>query len=148
MSNHRARNDESRGRLRAIANRIAAGDTTLRAVGDWPAATALAHLAFWDRFVAARWAHARAHGLPIPATLPPDLGEMLNDAASHAWSALRPAEIARLAIEASEACDAAVADVTPEQVAALEAEGMSRLAERSHHRAKHFDPMEGIDPTH
>lgn len=148
MSDHRARNDESRRRLRAIAERVAAGDPTLRTVGDWPPATALAHLAFWDRFVAARWAHARAHGLPIPATIPPDLGEMLNDAAAHAWAAIPPAEVARLAVEAAEACDAAVADVTGEQLAALEAAGMSRLAERSHHRAKHFDPMEGIDTAH
>lgn len=148
VSDHRTRNDASRRRLRSIAERIVAGDPTLRAVDAWSPATALAHLAFWDRFVAARWAHARAHGLPIPATLPPDLGEMLNDAAAHAWSALPPAEVARLAMEAAEACDAAVADVTPEQLAALEAEGMSRLAERSHHRAKHFDPMEGIDAAH
>lgn len=148
MSDHRTRNDESRRRLTAIAERIAAGDPTLRTVGDWPPATALAHLAFWDRFVAARWAHARAHGLSIPAAFPPNLGEMLNDAAAHAWGALPPAEVARLAVEAAEACDAAVADATPDQLAELEAAGMTRLAERSHHRAKHFDPMEGIEASH
>lgn len=148
MSDHRARNDESRRRLTAIAERIAAGDPTLRTVGDWPPATALAHLAFWDRLVAARWAHARAHGLSIPAVFPRDLGEMLNDAAAPAWGALPPGEVARLAVEAAEACDAAVAGVTPDQLAELEAAGISRLAERSHHRAKHFDPMEGIDAAH
>ena len=146
MTDHRTRNDASRQRLASIAGRVAAGDASLRTAGEWPPGAVLAHLAFWDRLVLARWERAAARREAIPAALPDDLGELLNDAGAPAWRALPAAEAARLAVEAAEACDARVATATEAQLAALEAAGMARLAERSHHRGRHLDAMEGREP--
>ncbi len=148
MSDRVAHNDESRRRLAAIAERVAAGDSALPVVGEWTPAAILCHLAFWDRLVEARWLRARELGQSIPEATPAWMSQLLNDAAAHAWLTLTPAQAAKLSGEAAEAVDALVADLTDAQVAELEAAGIGRMADRAHHRVKHLSALEGLPEAH
>ena len=60
------RNRSTSQRLRALADRIS--DDELGRVIDppWTASALFAHIAFWDRFVHARWVRASSEGLRAP----------------------------------------------------------------------------------
>ena len=148
MSDRVAHNDESRRRLAAMAERVAAGDPTLRTVGEWTPSAVLCHLAFWDRLVEARWLRAQALGQAIPEPIPAWLAEVLNDAAAHAWLALDPVSGAKLSREAAAAVDARVADLTDAPLVELEAAVMARLADRAHHRTALLDALAGLPGEH
>lgn len=147
MADHRSRNEDSRKRLAAVAARVASGDDTLHDVGTWPPSVVLAHLAFWDRLVLVRWQRAARDGTSIPIGLTEGIAPMLNEATEPDWHALDAADAARLAVAAAEACDAAVEHLTADQLAALDAAGQMRLAERNHHRNNHLDELLGVAAT-
>jgi hypothetical protein len=76
------RSDASRQRLTATVGRLRATDLQLPTDADgWTVAQVLGHLAFWDRFLAARWRAALAIGpAEQPTYLPDELPGLLNEA--------------------------------------------------------------------
>lgn len=133
-----AENGAERERLRSIVVRLSAADLN-RSLGDgWTIATALAHLAFWDRrqlAVLRRW--QREGVQPIPSD--PDT---INEALHELIAALPPRTAAELALAAAEAVDRAVEQVTPEQAAEIEAINYGYILRRFRHRRAHLDQIE------
>jgi hypothetical protein len=137
------KNASSRQRLASIVERLRATDLQLpTADGAWTVGQVLGHLAFWDRFLAARWRAALAAGPgEQPASLPHELADMLNDGLPPTWGAMA-AGAGRVtigdALAAAEAVDGIIARLPVETpVEAILAERPA-LLDRSIHRLEHL----------
>ncbi len=138
---HLDRNDHERARLATLAQRLT-DEQLARPLDDgWTVAALLAHLAFWDRFVLARWQRALADGTPI-ATLDDALPDLINAAAANQWRALPAREAARQAVAPAEALDRAIAALPPAIEDETRGRGLPRLLDRSRHRREHLDEIE------
>ena len=97
-----ARNRASRDRLAAVIARL--GGRSVELPGGWTAAAVLAHLAFWDAFVAARLEKfARDRGPMEPGS--DALTDLMNAAGLPQWLALPAAAAGELATGAAAAVD-------------------------------------------
>ena len=134
-----AGNDESRGRLEALAARLTA-DGLDRDLGEgWTVKGALAHLAWWDRyavFMLDQWARegfsydtAFFSDLPNLASLPEQV-------------ALPSAYVLAEVVRAARAADRRVAEVSDAVIEAATAGGMPRAFDRSVHRDEHVEQIE------
>ena len=133
-------NDRERARLAALADRLTDDQLARLLDGGWTVAALLAHVAFWDRFVLARWQRALAEGTTV-ASLDEPIQELINTAAVADWLAV-PSRAARQAVEAAEALDRTIAALPPTVVAEIRARGLPRLLDRSIHRREHLDAIE------
>src|SRR5438128_5844996 len=78
-----ARNAASRQRLRDLVAPSSGHDRSPLARSA--IATSLAHLAFWDRFVYARWNQAAEHGLEAPPEIADAHTQLVNHARFPQW---------------------------------------------------------------
>ena len=138
---HIVQNDAERERLRTLAGQLTDEDLARPLPGGWTVAALLAHLAFWDRFVLARWRRHLHDGPPI-VSLPDQAQDFVNEAGMEQWLALPRREAARQAVAAAEEVDRAIAQLPPEAVEAAHAKGSRRLLDRSAHRREHLDEIE------
>ncbi len=139
-TSYMAQNIAERERLRALVARMSESDLTRVVEHGWTVAAVLVHLAFWDRqrlFTLKRW-------LQDGQLLLPGEPDVINDAVAVISNAIPPREAALLAVEAAEAIDYELEQLTPEQVAALESAGMTRLLNRSLHRRDHLEQIERV----
>jgi hypothetical protein len=138
------RNEASRDRLtRAIAG-LSLEDLE-RADGDgWSVRVLLAHLAFWDRLVAARWRDAARTVRTTPLDIPNELGDLINDAAAAGWDAIATARAPELARDAAAEVDDLIRALPDGAVAAVLEEGRPRLLDRSIHRSQHLDSIDRL----
>ena len=141
-----ARNDAARARLLEFVDRLSNADLA-RPVGDgtWTVGILLGHMAFWDRFLAARWRAALAAGATQPISTPHELADLLNVAQATQWAALAAAGVAALRAEvvaAASEVDAIIGSL-PISVStdAILAERPA-LLDRSLHRAEHLADLE------
>jgi hypothetical protein len=131
------RNAASLQQLRRLVGRLGEAELA-RPLGEhWTVATALAHLAWWDRYALAAvdtWARTGQ---------PPRTGEAheVNEAALADWRHLPGPTAARMALEAAEAVDRRVAELTDALVQTIAAE-RPRLLDRSLHRGGHLPEIE------
>jgi uncharacterized damage-inducible protein DinB len=140
----RERNDASRARLAELTSSISAEELALP-VGDgrWTIGALLGHLAFWDRFLAARWRAALAAGATRPSPISHEVSDILNDALPASWAALAAdagalgAEVVAAATEV-DSIIASLPATTP--TGAIMAEGPWML-DRSTHRTEHLDAI-------
>ncbi len=139
---YRQRNAHDRDRLRHIA--VTADDDMLRRRidADWTVAAALAHLAFWDRWVTARWDQYDRDG--AIQDLPDGILDLANAAGLPEWLALPPRTAADLALEAAEAVDRRIEGLAAEAVAHALATDRPAMADRSLHRGPHLDQIERV----
>ena len=126
-----ASNSQATERLRDIVARLSADDINRDLGGGWTVGFALAHLAFWDaRQVAAL--QRMSLGEPFPAE---DMAT--NAALEHIAAAFNPATIGDAAVHAAEQLDAAVAQLSADQLQSLSNAGLSYAVERAPHRDEH-----------
>ena len=141
------RNAASQRRLRDLLDSLAPGDA-VRPVGDgkWTIGQVLGHMAFWDRFLSARWRAALAIGpAEQPVYLSQDIADMLNDGlppacAGFSFDAARAALDETLA--AAEEVDGIIASLPVESPAAAILAERPALLDRSIHRTEHLDAIE------
>ena len=129
-----AANDAARARLVAFVRGLSDDDLRRPAPYGGTVAALLAHLAFWDRRVTvllARWTAGGVDEAPVDAN-------MINDAQAPILAALPPRDAAELC--PAEA-DAAVAALSPELIAAIEASGVFMRLDRSLHRLGHLEAL-------
>jgi uncharacterized damage-inducible protein DinB len=142
-----ARNEASLARLRELLGSLSAADLTLsRGEGSWTVGQTLGHLAFWDRFLAARWRAALTAGPgEQPSVFSHELADLINGGLPPTWqafaSAAPDAAIAetRDAAETVDGLIAGLPDATP--VEAILAERPA-LLDRSIHRLEHIAALE------
>jgi len=140
------RNDSSRARLQAFVGGLSAGDLS-RPAGDgsWTLGLHLAHMAFWDRFLAARWRAALAGGSGQPVAVPHEVMDLLNAGMPPAWAAIvaaGPEALAAEVIAAADEVDAiigALPAATPFERILVE---RPAILDRSIHRIEHLDQLE------
>ncbi len=129
-------NTQSTERLRDLVARISADDINLDLGGGWTVGFALAHLAFWDaRQVAALQRMAQGETFPSE--------DMATNAALERISAaFNPATIGGAAVRAAEQLDAAVVQLSADQLQSLSNAGLSYAVERAPHREEHMRQIE------
>jgi hypothetical protein len=136
------RNATSRERLRLIVERLTPADFEREMEGGWSVAALLAHVAFWDRFVAVRWRAALDTGALTPVSFVDEAVDLVNEAAMPSWRALEPDRSTELAMDASAEVDEVVAGLPDDSVDAIARQGRPRLLDRSLHRSEHIDAIE------
>jgi len=137
-------NREGLRSLRALIERLSDEDLS-RDIGDgWTVAVALAHIAFWDRYLAARWDHALREGLAAPEGLPDYVADFVNEASLVGWRACPPREAAKQALAAAETIEKRLAELDPALPAAALAGGRPSLVDRSLHWLQHIDQIERV----
>jgi len=133
-----AENEQERARLRALVGRLNDHTFVLKVGGGWTIAATLAHMAFWDRLALVRIRRWKEGTVSSSAL---DLG-LINDALLPVLLAIPPRTAATLAIEAAEAIDRELQQLSTEMVNDIQASGGRPRLYRSEHRRKHLDQIE------
>jgi uncharacterized damage-inducible protein DinB len=135
-------NDESRARLAGLLATLGPAQLEADLGGGWTVASAVAHMAFWDRWQAGRWRDSLA-GTGIPPTLNTHEVEVLANVALEAFLGQMTRQgLAALAIESAEALDVLIASAPDSIVDAIEAGPTAYLLHRHRHRNEHLDQIE------
>lgn len=138
------RNAMELGRLRALGSRLLAGDLTPQLTGGWTPSAVLAHLAFWDRLVCARWDLYDRDG--AIETLPDTHTDLVNAAGLPLWLALPPEAAVAEAIEAAGQVVDRIAALSPAAVEAALTTGRRAMLDRALHWTPHLDELAGVLP--
>lgn len=136
------RNAAQRAQLQALVERLSDDDLAHTLTGGWTVAALLAHLAFWDRFVLARWTQAALEGCRVPPLIGDVQMDLINAAALESWRALPPGAAALQALDAAEAIERLVSGLADEAVAEIQADGRLPLLDRTLHWRGHLDEIE------
>jgi hypothetical protein len=133
------RNAAGQARLADIGRRLAAGDLPTHLDGGWTAAAVFAHLAFWDRFVLARWDAYDATG--VIDDLPDSQTDLVNAAGLPLWLALGTEAAISEAVRASADVCARIASLGVEAVGSATRSGRLALLDRGVHWSAHLDEL-------
>jgi len=136
---YREFNRASRERLAALIGRL--GERTVVLPDGWTAAALLAHLAFWDRFAASRL-EKYVRDREQMVFLNDAFFDHINAAGLPQWTATPLGAAAADATDSAAAGDLLIANLSPDELAAVRALGRPRLLERSGHRNEHLDRLE------
>ena len=141
------RNFESLERLRSIGSRLSDDQLIQPIDAPWTAAGLLAHTAFWDRFVEARWRHAMATGRAAPESIDDGPLEWINDSALPQWVAVSPRAAVAECLAAAQSVNELIAELAPDVVDDVARSDRPRLVDRSIHRGQHADTIEAAFGT-
>jgi len=136
------RNDRSLARLRRVIGEMPQDRWTDAVDGDWTAGALLAHMAFWDRFVRARWEHAHRTRAIVPVEIDLGMADLVNDASLPSWALIPPRAAADMAVTAAELTNAVIAALDNHAIEAVIAGGWDTLIDRSLHRDAHLAALE------
>jgi hypothetical protein len=136
------KNDGGVERLRALVGRLGDDELARELEGGWTVAAALAHVAFWDRYVVARWELAQRLGLRIPANIDGAAAGLINDASLEIWRALPPKAAAQQALDAAEYAARFIAGLGADSAEAAMSAGNPRLVDRTPHWIEHIEQIE------
>lgn len=139
------RNDASVDRLRASGLRLSDAELTRPIDPPWTAAGLFAHIAFWDRFVHARWLLAARMGSRTPVDLDDPLLELVNEASLQQWVAVPPRVAIEACFHAAAQLDVLIESLDEGVVAAVHVR-RPRLVDRSLHRIEHLITIETALP--
>src|SRR5262245_45811872 len=131
-------NTHERQRLRTLVARLSDDDLKRPLPNGWTVAITLAHLAFWDRQRLALLRRWERDGVkPAPAD-----ADTINEGVRVLATALPPRTAAQLAVDAAEAVDQALEQLSAEMVTQIEVGGQASLLRRAVHRRGHLDRIE------
>ena len=140
-----ARNQRTLLDIRALVDPLRMSDLPRVTASGWSVSATLAHLAFWDDWVAERWRRWLEKGRFDD--LPDDLTELVNAAGIRIWNLARPELVKATVVEAAEAVAIAIAELP--EAALHDAIATRRLAmiDRSLHWAPHLHEIaEAMEP--
>jgi Mycothiol maleylpyruvate isomerase N-terminal domain len=140
----RERNAEGLERLRALITSLSDDELT-RSVGEqWTVSVVLAHLAFWDRFLAARWTYAADNDLRIPPATPDFVADLINDAALEGWQSCPPHDSAQQAMAAAENIERIVGALDEDTISEIIVGGRLPMIDRTRHWFQHIGQIESV----
>jgi hypothetical protein len=149
------RNHAAVDRLRALGVRLSDEELSQTIDPPWTAAALFAHMAFWDRFVRARWLLAATTGSRTPLPFDDALLELINDSSLQQWAVIPPRTAVQDCLAAAAEIDGLIGRSKPMSFRRLCREGESawrtaRYTEVStsvHHRDSPPHPTNGVgDP--
>jgi hypothetical protein len=144
-----AENETQRRRLRDLLDGIDDDRLAQPMDAGWTVASVLAHMAFWDYRIVAQLERWGPDGSGAPPTYEEEAVNWINDAAKPIFLALPPRIAARVAVEAAEAADRAVAGMSDELLAKNDEIGLIINPVRAEHRQEHLDELErALGPGH
>ena len=108
----------------------------------WTVAAVLAHVAFWDYRIVTQLERWGPDGRGAPPTYEEEAVDWINDAAKPIFLAIPPGIAAGVALDAAEAADRAVAEMSDELLAMNDETGLIINPVRAEHRAEHLDDLE------
>jgi hypothetical protein len=131
-------NTHERQRLRTLVARVSDDDLRRPLPNGWTVAITLAHLAFWDRQRLALLRRWERDGVkPDPAD-----ADTINEGVRVLATALPPRTAAQLALDAAEAVDQALEQLSTEMLTQIEGAGQASILRRAVHRRGHLDRIE------
>jgi DinB superfamily len=131
-------NTLERQRLRTLVARLSDDDLARSLPNGWTVAITLAHLAFWDQQRLAllrRWERDSV----TPAATDADT---INEGVRVLAAVLPARTAAQLALDAAEAVDQALEQLSAEMVTQIEVGGQASILRRAVHRRGHLDRIE------
>jgi hypothetical protein len=140
------RNAAELDRLRTLGSGLLAGDLPQRLADGWTASAVFAHLAFWDRLVAARWESYDRNG--AIETLPDTHTDLVNAAGLPLWLALSPEAAVAEAIAAADQVVERIASLSSAAVEAALTTGRRAMLDRTFHWTPHLDELAALIPLH
>ena len=129
-------------RLRSLVEKASDADLQRPMDAGWTVATVLAHMAFWDLRIVACVEAWKPDGSGRLPTYHDDADDWINDSVKPLISALEPRVAARMAVEAAEAADRAVAGLSDELYARNQSLGWPVNPDRADHRLEHLDEID------
>ena len=141
------RNHAAADRLRALGKRLSDEELARPIDPSWTASALFAHVAFWDRFVHARWLLAASKGSRTPLDLDDALLELINDAFLRQWSLIPSRAAVQDCLAAAEEIDALIVSLEADVVLEVVQARRERLVDRSLHRGEHLNTMEMAFPA-
>jgi hypothetical protein len=139
-------NERERRRLRELVERLSDEELAHPMDDGWTVVAVLVHAAFWDYRIVSwlqRWGPDGSG--PEPTYEGEDV-DWVNDSNKPIFLAIPPRAAARIAVDAAEAADRAVADVSDELLSRIERAGFVVNPERWDHRREHLDEIERVLP--
>ena len=136
------RNHAALDRLRALGVRLSDEELSQTIDPPWTAAALFAHMAFWDRFVRARWVLASTLGSRTPLPFDDALLELINDSSLQQWAVIPPRTAVQDCLAAAEEIDGLIGSLVADVVSEVVREGRERLVDRSIHRGEHLSTIE------
>lgn len=142
-------NEAERRRLRELVDGLSDEELASPMDAGWTVASVLAHMAFWDyRIVALLDSWGLEGRGPTPTQEEEDAVDWINDAAKPIFLAMPPRVAAQTALDAGEAADRAVAEMSDELLARNDETGLIINPVRAEHRAEHLDDLERAFSPH
>jgi DinB superfamily len=140
------RNRSSTERLRALARRLSDDELARSLDPRWTTSAIFAHIAFWDRFVLARWNLAVTEGSRAPDRIDDTPQDLINDAALPGWNAIPARAALEGCLAAAAELDRFIGTLDADLVVELVRDRRERLVDRSLHRGEHLDALEAAFP--
>ena len=137
-------NDASRTRLAALVEQLTSTDLRVDLGEGWTVSSALAHMGFWDRWQAARWAAMLAGTWSATDDSVIAAEHLANEALHPYWQGIDAADVPALALDAATGLDAMIARAPDALIEALEGTPSAFLLHRYRHRGEHIDHIERI----
>ena len=131
---YKDQNRLSRGRIRALAERLTDEELQIKVGEHWTVGIVFAHLAWWDRRVMYVLEMSGKHS----RLFVPEIDIVVNDLSLPLWAAVPPREAARIAIETSETLDQHLETYPPALLEEIYNYN-KRWVVRALHRNEHLD---------
>ena len=140
-------NEKGLRRLRDLVGRLDDEQLATPMDAGWTVASVLAHMAFWDWRIVTTLEVWGADGSGPPPPYDDDSVDWMNDSTKPIFRALTPQAAVGVVIEAAEAADRAVAEMSDELLAKNEELGLLINTDRADHRGEHLDELERMFPA-
>jgi hypothetical protein len=142
-----AENERERRRLQELVEHLS-DEELAHPMGDgWTVAAVLVHAAFWDYRIVSWLERWGPDGSGPEPTYEGDDVDWINDSNKPIFLAIPPRTAARIAVDAAEAADRAMEEVSDVLLARIERAGFIVNPERWDHRREHLDEIEQVLAT-
>lgn len=126
-------------RLHQVLEELDAAELGASPVAGWSVAATLAHLAFYDDWVAERWRRWLAAG--EFQDLPDDITELVNASGERGWAAAEPERARAVALGAADAVTELIEELPSAALEDAVRTERERMIDRSVHWNAHLDQI-------
>ena len=141
-----AENEAELARLRDLLERLSVEQLARPMEAGWTVGAVLAHMALWDYRVVTQLDRWGPDGRGTAPTYEEEAVDWINDATKPIFLAMPPRVAAQTAVDAAEAADRAVAEMSDDLLAENDRIGTVINPVRAEHRREHLDELEQAFP--